>query len=50
MMRTADEEKLTFEPVLTLEVIERNFADADLYEGLIATLNEALEFEERGKR
>lgn len=48
-MRTADEAKLTFESALTLEEIERNFADADLYEGLIAALSEALEFEERSK-
>ena len=42
--------QLSFSSQLTLEEIERNFADVDLYEGLIAALSEALEFEERSKR
>ena len=42
--------QLSFSSQLTLEEIERNFADVDLYEGLIAGLSEALEFEERSKR
>lgn len=45
-----DHAQLSFSSQLTLEEIERNFADVDLYEGLIAALSEALEFEERSKR
>ena len=38
-----DHAQLSFSSQLTLEEIERNFADVDLYEGLIAALSEALE-------
>ena len=45
-----DKTVLRFEAKLTLEEIEVNFADVDLYEGLIAALSEALGFEERSNR
>lgn len=38
---------LHFESKLTLEEVNQNFADVDLYEGLDAALSEALGYEKR---
>lgn len=42
-----DKAVLRFETKLTLEEINQNFVDVDLYEGLTAALSEALEYERR---
>lgn len=44
-MTTEDKTELSFDSKLTLEEIERNFMDVDLYDGLIDALQEALERE-----
>ena len=50
MIILEDHAQLLFSSQLTLEEIERNFANVDLYAGLVAALSEALGFEERSKR
>lgn len=47
MKKLEEKAVLLFETKLTLEEVNQNFADVDLYEGLDAALSEALGYEKR---